>query len=424
MARIYLETYGCTLNQADSDIIKALLLGKHPLVESEDGSDVVIINTCTVKGATEDKITQRIKTLRSLGHRIIVAGCLGVNERKIRRIAPEAPIVAPSSLVHINDAIDDALSGRISVYRDPDGKDGLPILLSAPIARIPISEGCTSSCFFCQTKLARPNLRSFSPKTVVKWVNEAVRKGAKEIQLTSQDSGAYGLDIRTDLVSLLELISHDDSASKAEGEFFIRLGMINPNHAKRMLPGLLSALKNKKFYKFLHIPVQTGSERICKAMNRDHTVKDFIDIVDAVRGEIPEVTIMTDVIVGYPGESEEDYKDTLRLLERTRPDVTNVSRFSPRPGTKASELAQLPVEISKRRSTECFALVRKISSDSNQPFIGRTIRVMMTEKTRDFKGRDINYCQVVVKRFKGNIGDMVDVKITSANHGSLFGECE
>jgi MiaB-like tRNA modifying enzyme len=383
----------------------------------------VIINTCTVKGATEDRIIQRLKTLRAQGHSIVVAGCLTADDKRIKKAAPEAPMVSPSSLIHIADAVEDALCGRIGkVYLSSGSKDDLPKLLTAPIARIPINEGCTSSCHFCQTKLARPYLRSYSPKSIVRWMNEAVRNGAKEIQLTSQDSGAYGIDIKTDLVSLMELISNDDSSSRVSGDFLVRLGMINPNHAKRMLPGLINALKDKRFYKFLHIPVQTGSERICEAMNRDHTVKEFEDIVDAVRAEIPEITIATDIIVGYPGESEKDFKDTLDMMRRVRPGITNVSRFSPRPGTKAKEMEQLPRELVKGRSTECHALAKRISSDANQASIGRTIKVLMTEKEKDFKGRDIDYRQVVVKRFKGNIGDMVDVRISSANHGSLFGE--
>jgi threonylcarbamoyladenosine tRNA methylthiotransferase CDKAL1 len=428
MARIYLETYGCTLNQADSDIIRALLCGEHTFQDKEEGSDVVILNTCTVKGATENRIMLRIRRLREKGVKVVVVGCMIANEKKIRKLAPEAPIVAPSSLRHISDAVRAVLSGSKEgmVYKTPESKDGLPKLLTAPIARIPINEGCTSACAFCQTKLARPFLRSYSPKSIVKWINEAVAGGAKEIQLTSMDSGAYGLDIKTDLVSLMELIANDDSssASAAEGgrEYKIRLGMINPNHAKRILPGLIKALKRPKFYKFLHIPVQTGSERICRAMNRDHTVKDFVEIVGSVRKEIPEVSIATDIIAGYPGETEEDHQDTLRMLKKTMPDVMNVSKFSPRAGTKAMELKALPDKLVKSRSAEASALGLWINAKTRKPFIGRALEVLMTEKTRDFKGRDINYRQVIVKRFKGSIGDTIIALVKDANHGSFFGE--
>jgi len=424
MAKIYIETYGCTLNQSDSDILKALLADRHTLTESEENSDVIIINTCTVKEATENRIMARIRGIHQKGRKLVIAGCLSVNEHKIRRNAPLSPIVAPSSLDRILDAIGDALAGRVTTYKTPADKANLPRLLGAPIARIPISEGCTSACFFCQTKFARPYLRSYSPKTIVRWINEAVKAGAKEIQLTSTDSGAYGIDLKTNLVSLMELIANDDSSTRAGGEFFVRLGMINPDHAMRMLPGIIRMLKHPRFYKFLHIPVQTGSEKVCREMNRDHTVKNFVDIVEAVRKEIPDIAISTDIIVGYPTESEDDYRQTIEMLEQVRPDVTNVSKFSPRPGTKAKELKVLHSSIVKKRSEEASALVHKISEESRKRFIGRTSRVLVTEKQRDFKARDVNYRQVVIKRFKGKLGDMVNVRIADANRGSFFGEQE
>jgi MiaB-like tRNA modifying enzyme len=431
MAKVYIETYGCTLNQADTDMMIALLSGRggHEIVPGWEEADVVILNTCTVKAATENRILERIRRLVAGKRKIVIAGCLTADRERIRKAAPCAPMVAPSALAHVAEAVDDALSCRCgasgtgTIYDGNESKGSLPRILTAPIARIPISEGCTSACFFCQTRFARPYLRSYSPKTIVRWMNEAVEGGAKEIQLTSMDSGAYGLDMKTDLVSLMELIAgHAAEAGYYSRGFRVRLGMINPDHARRMLPRLIDALKRPAFYKFLHVPVQTGSEKVCRAMNRDHTVEDFERIVATLRRELPEATIATDIIVGYPGESEEDFQDTLRLLERIRPDVTNVSKFSPRPLTKAKLMEQLPNGVVKRRSVECSTLVRRISAGRKQAFIGRTLRVLVTERQRDYTGRDINYRQVVVKRFKGKLGDIVDVKITAANHGSLFGE--
>ncbi|MDD5172091.1 MAG: tRNA (N(6)-L-threonylcarbamoyladenosine(37)-C(2))-methylthiotransferase [Candidatus ainarchaeum sp.] len=422
MPKVYLETYGCTLNQADSDILRAVLIGnKHQIVDNEAESDVVVLNTCTVKGATDNKITERVRQLRKAGKRIVIAGCMTANEAKLRKIAPLAPLVGTSSLRNISDAVDDAMAGRGSTYKSYESKDSLPKLLTAPIARIPINDGCVSSCNFCQTKLARPFLRSYSPKTVVKWIDAAVAQGAKEIQLTSMDLGAYGLDIKTNLVALLDAIANNNSSTNQNTEFLVRLGMINPDHAKRMLPDIIRLLKHKRFYRFIHIPVQTGSEKVCREMNRAHTVKDFVDIVEAIRKEIPEATIATDIIVGYPTETEDDYEQTKKLILQVKPDITNVSRFSPRPGTKAKELKQLPNPEVKRRSTELAVLVKKIGEERRKAFIGKRYRVLITEKQKDFTGRNINYSQVVVKGFKGRLGDSVDVEIVDANHGSLFG---
>ncbi len=425
MPKVYIETYGCTLNQADSDILRAILKDeRYELVDRESESDVVVLNTCTVKGATENKILERMRRLGKAGKRFVVAGCMTADEGRIRKAAPLSPILGTSSLKFIADAVQDSIEGRPSIRKAPGSKDGLPKLLTAPISRIPINDGCVSSCHFCQTKLARPYLRSYSPKTVVKWINSSVAGGAREIQLTSMDSGAYGKDIRTDLVSLMELIGADDSESRPPGEFLVRLGMINPDHARRMLGRIIGALSGPRFYKFLHVPVQSGSEKVCSEMNRDHTVRDFLDIVSGVREEIPDATIATDIIVGYPTETEDDFKETIELLREAKPDITNVSRFSPRPGTKAKEMEQLPDSIIKRRSGECAALVRKISEERRRPYIGRSCRVLITEKERDFKGRDISYHQVVVKDFAGKLGDFAQVRITGANHGSLFSKTE
>jgi tRNA A37 methylthiotransferase MiaB len=234
------------------------------------------------------------------------------------------------------------------------------------------------------------------------------------------DSGAYGIDLRTNLVSLMEAIARDDSDERPSREFLVRLGMINPDHAKRMLPGILGALAQPRFYKFLHVPVQTGSEKVCREMNRDHSVSDFTEIAAAVREKMPDATIATDIIVGYPTETEDDFRATLRLLQDTKPETINLSKFSPRPGTKAKEMKQLPGPEIKRRSEEAAALIRKIGEARRKRFAGRACRVLITEKDRDFKGRDINYNQVVVKGFRGKLGDFADVVITDANHGSLF----
>lgn len=421
MARAYLETYGCTLNQADSDILKALISKEHELVESESEADVVIINTCTVKGVTENKILSRIE---SISKPKVVAGCMSANPQKIRRSAPKAPILGTSSLSSINLAIGDALKGRASEYLSNESKDSLPKMLSAPIMRIPINDGCLSSCNFCQTKIARPYLRSYSPKTVVKWIHASVEIGAREIQLTSQDSGAYGRDIKTGLTELLEAISNDNSQHNSGKEYLVRLGMINPDHARAMLNDLIRLMKGPRFYRFLHVPVQSGSEKVCREMNRDHTVQDFRDIVEAVRSQIPEAMISTDIIVGYPSESDDDFQKTLELLRETRPDVINISKFSPRPGTKARELRQLPTQLIKERSLETTWLAREINLGNRRNLIGKTYRVLVTERGPDFKARNINYQQVVLKEFNGKLGDFANVKITDAIHGSLFGEAE
>jgi tRNA A37 methylthiotransferase MiaB len=198
--------------------------------------------------------------------------------------------------------------------------------------------------------------------------------------------------------------------------------MANPDHVARMKKEIIGGLKGRRFYKFLHVPVQSGSEKVCKEMNRDHSVKDFVEIVRDFRAEIPEMVIATDIIVGYPTETEEDFEETLRVLNETKADIVNVSKFSPRPGTKAALLKPLGNIEVKRRSTITSALVKKLAAENNRKLVGKTYEVLVTEKQRDYTGRNVDYRQVVVKGFKGKLGDKVNVKINDSNYGCLIGE--
>lgn len=419
--RIFVRTWGCTLNQSDSDIMQALLeRSGFKFSMNEEKADVVVLNTCTVKGATENKINSYLKNLIQRGKKVVVAGCLAANYKKIRKIAPRAPIVGTGATVHIGDAVNAALLGQGQMFGSFENKVALPRMMNGPIARIPIEEGCTSRCTFCQTKIARPYLFSYPPKEVVRMVEQAVEKGAKEIQLTGMDSGAYGLDIQTDLVSLLsELV-------KVEGDFKIRLGMINPQHVKRIRDGLLEIFKNKKMFKFLHMPVQSGSEKVCKDMRRMHTVADFESMVKEFRNEFQDITIATDVIVAYPTESEEDYILTHEMLMRTRPDVINLSRFTPREGTEAKKLKQLDTKIGKERTVNMNALIKRITYENMQKFVGREMNVLILEKGKfgQIKGRTDNYRQVVIEMNNkmDTLGKTVKCKIVKASHSSLFGK--
>ena len=407
--KVFIKTYGCTLNQADSDIMVGELNKKGHRIVSENEADVIILNTCTVKGTTEHKILARLNKLKD--KKVVVAGCLTVNQGKIEQVLPNAPLVSARSVDKINDAVELAIKGEKQVFRKPVSKENLIRIITSPILRIGISEGCVSSCSFCQTKLARPGLSSLSPRKIVDTINEGVESGAVEIQLTSMDSGAYGKDLRINLIDLLKTINE-----KVNDKVMIRLGMINPDHVKRMLKEMIYELKGEMFYKFLHVPVQTGSEKVCKDMNRDHSVKDYYEIVEYVRKQIPNMTISTDIIVGYPTETEDDFKKTVELIKKTKPEVVNISKFTPRPGTKAKKLKQLSTKVIKQRSRKVSELVHEILNEADSKYVGKTVEVVVTEKG---KARMKNYKQVVVDS-KNIVGSRIKVKIKSFRNGSLF----
>ncbi|MEM3031151.1 MAG: tRNA (N(6)-L-threonylcarbamoyladenosine(37)-C(2))-methylthiotransferase [Candidatus Micrarchaeia archaeon] len=415
--RFFLKTFGCTLNQADGDAMRALLLADGAgEAESERDADVVVLNTCAVKRATEQKIAERIKRVAASGKPLVVAGCLPASNRQlVEKIAPRASVIGPGAVLRISEAARAARAGERAVFLEWNGKESAPFVPQSPVARIPISEGCLSSCSFCATKLARPGLRSYSPQRIVERLRACAAAGALEVQLTAQDVGAYGRDRGTNLEKLMEEIA----SAFASTSFRVRLGMINPEHALA-LPRLPSLLAAEPFYHFLHLPVQSGSDVVLKVMKRRYTASDFEEVVARFRKEIPDITIATDVICGHPGESDEEFAATLALLERARPDVVNVSRFSARPGTRAARMPQLPPSTINERTKRASELARKISLEKNLAWVGKTVECVVLERARTPVARTRAYKHVALE--EGSMGDRVLAVITGVSSSCLKGK--
>lgn len=393
----YIKTYGCTLNQADSDIIAGIIddagIGRSI---SENDADVVIINTCTVKGVTERKILEKLSRMDKDGKRIVVTGCMAsANPDLITRYAPNASIVTMPNVSQIPEIFNGINSGRryvIDKYGMADRIAGFKPTGST-IAKIPISDGCLSSCSFCETKFARGMLNSFSEDLIFNAIKYSIKSGSKEIQLASQDTGAYGLDKGTNIAKLMHKIS------SISGDFMVRVGMLNPEHLDKYMDDMVDAFNDKRFYRFVHLPVQSGSDRILKLMRRNYTVDDFIDKVKRLKNEINGLSLETDIIVGFPGETETDLEATIDLMNRIKPDVTNISRFAARPHASAARLKQIKPEEIKERSSRILRVARRIQHEINNSFINKKINVLMTEDTEaSVNGRTDSYKQVVIKK--------------------------
>lgn len=423
MVKVFIETYGCTMNQADSDIMRGVITRKFKLADTADDADVVIINSCGVIEFTERKIIKRALELKRLGKKIVMAGCLPRISTKKVEIVSEA-MLSPDNIHKIDMAVESALAGRKFVLIGKNStidKSELHTikcrLRENAIAIVSISEGCVGRCTFCATRFARGRLRSFSLESIVEEVKTCVKMGFKEIQLTSQDTGAYGLDKgRYMLPELLNKIS------KIDGDFRVRVGMMNPRHAVEMLDDLINAFSSEKIYKFIHVPVQSGDNKVLKDMRRDHTVEDYIEVVSTFRNEFNDVMVSTDIIVGYPTESEESFWKSYELLEETEPDIVNITRFSKRPFTPASKLRDLPDWIKKERSRKLTKLAREIGLKRNRRFIGKKMRVLITKrgKGETFMARANSYRPVVLK--EGEIGRFVEVEIVDCAFNYLI--CE
>lgn len=314
---VYVESYGCTANKADLEIMLAHILDSGYRVScSLEEADFILVNTCGVKKPTEDRITERLRLFSSLNKPLIVSGCLPkINLKAIMRAAPNASaILDPYSVDKIVSALKSAENGdkrRIFFSSRSAVKLEQPkIRLNRSIEIIPISEGCLGACSFCCVRFARGTLFSYPKNLIVNRLKEAVSEGAREVWLTSQDNGAYGLDINTDLAELLI------ECCEIESKFFIRVGMMNPNHALKILPNLVDAYPYRRIFKFLHLPVQSGDDDVLRMMNRRYTVNDFKIIIDSFRREIPDITIATDVICGFPGESREAFGENPKINRR------------------------------------------------------------------------------------------------------------
>lgn len=412
--KIYIEVYGCTANKGDASLIKGILKqNNYELTSKIDHADCIVILTCTVIDTTEQRMLSRIKMLKKTAKRIIVAGCMAsAQKEKVKSVIDNVEFLPPQYSHHIVDLLEKKDFSFVE-----KNKTSFPKFYDDIAAPISIAEGCMFSCSYCITTLARGRLRSFLKNEIKKDVVNAVRIGCKEIQLTAQDTSSYGLDTNSDLGELLK------DVCTIEGNFRIRVGMMNPFTCLKNIDSIIIGFDDSKIYKFLHLPVQSGDNLILEKMNRKYSVDDFLRIIRTFRDNYPDITISTDVIVGFPSETDEQFKKTVDLLNIVKPDITNITRFSARPFTKAKTMkGRVKTEIVKKRSKVLTELCSKISEENNQKNIGRKYNIIVTErgKNKTMIGRTGNYKPVVLKE-KIDAGSFVNVEITGSAPNYLFG---
>ena len=419
MAKIWVEAYGCSASFADSEMISGLIVnGGHTLAEDPSESDLNLIVTCSVKDATATKMIHRIK--ESQTKPLVVAGCLPKAEmHTVEKFAQNASMMGPNSIGKTLQVIETTLNGsKIVSLEDTDvSKVGIPkVRLNPAVGIVEISSGCMSECTFCQTKLAKGDLQSYRIGDITRQVKQELADGCKEIWLSSTDNGCYGLDIGEDLSSLI------DQVVQIPENFRIRVGMMNPMFMPRIRDDLLKSFENNKVFRFLHVPVQSGSNDVLNNMKRGHTVETFKDVVRKFRAKFGPFTISTDIIIGYPTETQEDFEETIELLKETTPDIVNISRYSRRPGTVAAEMPQIDVAEIKRRSKQTTELINKISLENNRKWIGWKGDVLFDENSDgQIKGRNFAYKPIFVNEVM-EIGQICTIKVVDATTHSLIGE--
>jgi threonylcarbamoyladenosine tRNA methylthiotransferase CDKAL1 len=434
--KVWIEAYGCSASMADSEMISGLLKeAGYEIASKKSESALNLIVTCSVKDTTEHRMVSRIRTMNKSGKPLIVAGCLPKADRaKVESVTSSASLLGPNCIDKAPDAARLALAGgRLVALRDsPLDKVNIPrVRLNSVVSIVEIASGCMSQCTFCQTKIAKGWLQSYRIGDIVRQIKSDIKSGCKEVWLSSTDNGCYGRDIETNLVELLK------TCCSIEGSFKIRVGMMNPMYLPAIIDRMVSLFyESDKLFKFLHIPVQCGSDRILKKMKRGHTAKIFIEAVEAFRVKIPEMTISTDIIVGFPSETEDDFKETIDLVERSQPDIVNISRYAARPGTEAYEWKGTRVnsQVSKQRSEYLHALTRRIAKKRNSLWQDWEGEIVIDEIGKVRQGRNYAYKPVVISPSSTStsttttnaaddrqilLGDKVRVKIYDFSNFSL-----
>jgi len=422
---IYVENYGCAANSHDLEIILGYLqINGYGIQQSIHKPDLIIINSCGVKKPTEDKILFRLKTLSYLKKPIIVAGCLPkINSSAIKLILPNyAAILGPQSIDRLIEAIELIEEGHhhINFFSNKSiMKIGLPEKrLNKFVKIIPVAEGCLGKCSYCCTKVARGQLFSFPITLIINEIKKAIIEGSIEIWLTGQDTGAYGRDIGIKLTDLLNKII------KIDKNFKIRVGMMNPNHMNDMIDELPSIYTNKKIYDFLHLPIQSGSDYVLKSMGRSYSTNEVKSIIGKFKNLLPNIVISTDIIVGFPTESEDDFKNSIKFVKDVKPDIVNISKFAPRPKTLASKLVQIPSTIIKDRSKQLSIICSEITKKGNKQYIDKKVEIIITKEIKPdlYEGRIQNYKKVLVNSKLNLLGKKIYGKIINSTQRYLEGE--
>ena len=424
MKKVHIKTYGCSNNFHESEVMSGLLAEKGYAVSDVDASDVVLLNVCTVKG--DDSAFDHVKKAcdQHVGKKILVGGCVTKELRGlVLKHYPDVSFFNTHNLQKVASVADKAVAGESVIERTPDSGERilLPKIRANPLIDIlPISSGCTNYCTYCSVKQIKGGVKSYSVEDIVAQVKRSVSEGVKEIYLTSQDTAAYGADSGVLLPVLLQAILSVD------GDFMVRLGMGNPNHFVKYVDDLISVFEHPKLYKFLHMPIQSGNNRVLESMKREYTVEEYRYIVRKFKEKIPEMNIATDVICGYPTETAEEFLDTLNLIKEVPPVALNISRYKIRKNTPAATMEQVPADVKKERSRLLSAAFFSVAEKESLRWLGWEGNIIVNEAGRfqTVKGRNYCYKQMLIPGTLDDypLGSIVRVRVVEALRFDL--KCE
>ena len=431
--RAYVETYGCQQNEADSERIRGMLAQSgYAIVQEAEKADVVVMNTCAIREHAEQRVFGNLGALthtkrRHSAQKIFLCGCMAGQETVVNRIKNSYHhvdgVFSTHHLWQFPEILYRVLTGKKRVFftQDEPGSiaEGLPQLRDQTLkAWVSIMYGCNNFCTYCIVPYVRGRERSRKMEDILAECRQVIANGAKEITLLGQNVNSYGKDLaeKVDFADLLAEIA------KIPGEFLIRFMTSHPRDASKKLFDTMAA--EPKIAKQLHLPFQSGSSRILKAMNRHYDRQHYLELVNYAKSVMPNLVLTSDVIVGFPGETEEDFKETLSLISEVHYDSLFTFIFSPRPGTPAASMEDpTPKEEKNRRFDELCALQNSISESIHNGYVGKTLRCLVDGKDKDLLTARTEGGRLV--RFCGDenlIGTFKDITITGATTWSLTGK--
>lgn len=433
MAKLHLITYGCQMNEYDSERVAGLLKSRqYDLTEDESDADLILLNTCAIREKAEDKVFSRLGQLRALKQRrpdvvIGVMGCMAqLHQAEIQRRAPIVDLVFGSpAIARVGELVEAVRQGRRRILDTGEAPlvkiTARPASASRLKAYVTVMEGCEKHCTFCVVPTTRGRERSHAPATILDEIRGLVAEGCREVTLLGQTVNAYGRDL-TPPTDLAVLFAQVDAI---EGLARIRFTTSNPYN---LTARLIAAIRDvPKVCEYFHLPLQSGSDRVLAAMNRGYTRGEYLRLVDALREAVPDIALSTDVIVGFPGETEEDFRATLEAAAAVGYDNAFVFRYSPRPGTPAAAMpGQIAPEVKAERNARLLEVTRRSAAARSDRLAGRTVEVLVDgasrKSARELSGR--TRCNRVVN-FDGQgrvaPGDLVHAVIDEVLPHSLRG---
>ena len=429
----WVDTYGCQQNEADSERIRGILeTCGYAMTDAPDDADVIVINTCAIREHAEQRVFGNVGALvhtkrRHEGQKIFVCGCMmgqpAVAERMKNSYHHVDGIFSTHHLWQLPEHLYRVLIRHKKAYAVEDSAgniaEGLPVVRTNKLkAWVSVMYGCNNFCSYCIVPYVRGRERSRRPEAVIEECRELIAQGYKDITLLGQNVNSYGkdLDCTVDFSDLLATVA------ELPGDFVLRFMTSHPRDASRKLFDTMA--KYPKIAKQFHLPFQSGNDRVLKAMNRHYTLAQYEALIEYGRSKMPDIVFTSDVIVGFPGETEEEFADTLKLVEKVRYDALFTFIFSPRPGTPAARMDDPTTKEEKSaRFDRLVNLQNRISEEKHREYIGRTVRVLVDGKEDGCLTSRTDGGRLV--RLHGEdslIGQFIYVKIDGCNTWSLTGE--